>query len=953
MVETKVKEKSKGGEKSSSSFDFSKVRVYLFPILVIVIGIIGYKIRAATGQTKYFIDPDTFYHFEIYKLAIQEWIPKYYPLSDAPFGSVVKEPLGLYILPAILYKMFSAFGVDAIGVFKAWPPLVGFFSIIGIYLLGRKLHSEWAGIWAALAMMFSVAHWTRTFSGNARGDGPFLMFFIFSALFMFYYFESSDLRKKSLFGGLFIISGVLMLTVWNGSPFGLMVLLGFASLYVVVTFIFGKIDEVKKFVRDFYPAYLAILLIGYLLTFNGIVRVGGHIKFAFEVFLGLTLLTVLMLYGGKYLNYSDRTHRFGVVAVVTLLGITGAYLYVGPKLFSLMSGAYQSTQVYETVQELAKTTWEDVRRYYSVKGTDGLVFLLSLVGIAIVGFKFFKNTLNESDVKSDNLFMLVFYGLSVYLMWTAVRFLFLASGAVLLAFGILVGELFRIVESMQEKASTKALYAVLLILLFIPIPIVGANTTYKSAKVSRDAVTPSWEETLEWLRENTHEYDTATSWWDYGYWIESSLLGNRRASADGGHARDRDYIIARFLANDGNQSEVDFESWQLNYFIVWIQDWAKFNAISYLGGAITRTERDKSGMILPFNQKIGEKAYYSPYGIQFQIVEQDGKKVGIIIAGNQQGEPVQTVDLQTGEVIPGKGNFPYVVYVFPNYAVAVYHKVATSNFMKLAFGVPISTEARFVGKLRSNFQLVKSTNDLNTYKFTPFGIYKIEIYKNGSWESIPKLTPGEYKAKLYISAFGRDIKDATIKLRAYNGDKLMSEQVIAQNVNINHLNETPLEVELKLPNATRYQLVLIQKGPVGVLTEAPKVDGKITNPIRVFGDGQSGELELKAGFRKDYSNLGLYLRATVIYLVRTKGESRDDPNAAFEPHMDIIHYEKIADGLTTSDKVLEFKGEANFPVVIQPYIEKLKEKYGDRVEVRGIRVEPVFIADKEYVIYEG
>ena len=507
---------------------------------------------------------------------------------------------------------------------------------------------------------------------------------------------------------------------------------------------------------------------------------------------------------------------------------------------------------------------------------------------------------------------------------------------------------------MQEKVSTKALYATLLILLFIPIPIVGANTTYNSAKVSGEAVSSSWEETLKWLRENTNEYDTATSWWDYGYWIESSLLGNRRASADGGHARDRDYIIARFLANDGNHSEVDFESWQLNYFIAWIQDWAKFNAISYLGGAITRDERDNRGMILPFDQKIGENSYYSRYaGIQFHIIEQEGKKIGVIVAGNQQGEPVQTINMQTGEVIPGSGNFPYVVYVFSNYAVAVYYKVATSNFLKLAFGIPISSEAEFSGKLRSNFRIVKSTGDLSTYEFVPFGLYRIEIYENNTWKSVSKLIPGEYKARLYISAFGRDVKDAVIKLRAYDGDRLVSEQVVAQNVNIDHLNETPIEVSLEVPNATRYQLVLIQEGPVGVLTEAPKVNGRIVNPTRVLKDGQSGELELKAAFRKDYSDLALYLRATIIYLVRTQGENRDDPKAAFDPHMDIIHYEKVAGGLSTTNKELYFKGQAPFPEVIQPYIEELKKKYGDKVEIRGIRVESVFIADKEYILYEG
>ncbi|ALV62046.1 oligosaccharyl transferase [Thermococcus sp. 2319x1] len=952
MVKTKVKEKPKTESEKPSSLDFSKIRLYLFPIVVVIVAFIGYKIRAATGQTKYFIDPDTFYHFEIYKLAIKEWVPKYYPLADAPFGSLIGEPLGLYIIPALLYKLLSAFGFEVIKVFKMWPPLVGFFSIIGVYFLGRKLHSEWAGLWAALVMMFSVAHWTRTFSGNARGDGPFLMFFIYAVLFMFYYLEATEVRRKSLFGALFVLFGVLMLSVWNGSPFGLMVLLGFASLYVIVSFIFGKVEGVKRFAMEFYPAYLGILLVGYALTPSGIVRVGGHIKFAFEVFLGLALLTTIMLYGGGYLNYSDRKHRFGVVAVIVLLGFAGAYLYVGPKLFSLMSGAYQSTQVYETVQELAKTEWNDIQRYYSVKGTDGIIFLLSLVGIAIVAFRFLK-TLNQDKVDAKNLFLLIFYGLSVYLMWTAVRFLFLASGAVLLTFGILVGELFKIVENMQEKVSTKALYAFLLVLLFIPIPIVGANTTYNSAKVSGEAVSPSWEETLKWLRENTNEYDTATSWWDYGYWIESSLLGNRRASADGGHARDRDYIIARFLANDGSKSEVDFESWQLNYFIAWIQDWAKFNAISYLGGAITRTERDRSGMIIPFTQKIDDNAFYSPYGIQLQIVEQGGQKKAIIVAGNQQGEPVQAIIMQTGEVINGKGDFPYAAYVFPNYAVAVYYKVAASNFLKLAFGIPISSEADFAQKLLSNFRLVKNTGDLATYEFVPFGVYRIEVYKNDTWTSVSKLIPGEYKAKLYISAFGRDVKDATIKLRAYNGDKLISEQIIAQNVNIDHLNETPVEVSLKVPNATKYQLVLVQKGPVGALTEAPKLNGRLVSPIKVLNDGQSGELELRAGFRKDYSNLELYLRATVIYLIRTEGENRDDPKAAFEPHMDIIHYEKIAGGLSTSNRELHFKGQASFPEVIQPYIEKLKNEYGDKVEIMGVRVEPVFIADKEYIIYEG
>jgi len=65
----------------------------------------------------------------------------------------------------------------------------------------------------------------------------------------------------------------------------------------------------------------------------------------------------------------------------------------------------------------------------------------------------------------------------------------------------------------------------------------------------------------------------------------------------------------------------------------------------------------------------------------------------------------------------------------------------------------------------------------------------------------------------------------------------------------------------------------------------------------------------------------------------------------------IIHYEKIADNLKTTNKEITFKGNAEFPNIINPYIEELKKKYGDKLTIRGVRVEPVFIADKEYVIY--
>lgn len=949
MVKTREKIMKEAKARENSYLLFERIIKIAIPLVVLLTAYIGYHIRMQTAATRYFIDPDTFYHYEIYRLVIQEWLPKYYALAEPPVGSTIGEPLGLYIIPAVFYKVVSLFGITELSAFRMFPPLVGFLSIIAIYLLGRRLHSEWAGLWSALILSFLVGHFVRTFSGNARGDGLFMMFFLFASATMFHYLDEKRSPLKYAYGALFIILAVLSLAAWNGSPFGIMVLLGFGALTAIVLFVFGKIEEFKEFVKLYYPAYLLVLILGYALVPSGVVKVGGHIRFALEAFTGLLALTAVMLYGGRYLNYSDKTHRLAVVSAIILLGLVGARLYVGPKIWGLMSGAYQSTQVYETVQELARTTMADVTRYYSVRGSDSIVFVLSLAGFGVGIIRFLYGLFRKEEVNGKVIFMLLFYGMSVYLMMTAVRFLFLASAAVALLAGYLIGEAFQAVLNMNDKPSTKALYTFLLVLLLVPMPVAGAMYLNSSAKaMARDSVTASWEEALNWLKNNTHEYDTATSWWDYGYWIESSLLSNRRASADGGHARDRDHILALFLAGDGVKSEVDFESWELNYFLAWNQDWAKFNAISYLGGAITRDERDTVSMIIPF-QGSGN-TFTNPYfGGMLRI---EGNRVTVTL-GNNQYEPIQTVDFTTGQLIQGEGTLPYVAYIFQNYAILTYYKIATSNFLKLAFGIPLSSEENFTEKLLSNFRLVHSTGDLNTYEFQPFGIYRIEVMENGTWNVVSKLKPGEYRAKLYISAFGRDVKDGKILLRAYREGNKVYEEVIADNVNVDHTNETPVEVVMNVPEADHYELVLIQKGPVGVLTGQPKLNGEPVSPVHVMSDGESGELELRAGFRRDYENLELTLRVTFIYLVRSAGESNDDPGAAFEPHMDIVHYEPIASGLSTENRAIYVKVSAHLPEVIGPYTQKLQEEHGDRLTIRGIRVEPIFIGEKEYTLWEG
>ncbi|NJE76088.1 peptide transporter [Thermococcus sp. ES12] len=954
MVKTKVKEKrKKKGEKTSLPEYYQKFKTYGLPLIVLVLAYFGFKIRNVTSNYKTFLDPDTFFHYEMYRIAIHDWIPKYFAYADPPTGIKAGGYLGLYTIQAVFYKIVSVFGYDPLGAFKLWPPFVGAMTIIAVYLLGRKLHSNWAGLWASAFMMFSYANFSKTYSGNNRGEGPFMMFFLYAVFLLMIYLDEKEWNwRKVLSGALFLLMSILYMAAWTGSTFGVGILLLFAGVTAVVFFIFGKIDALKGFVRDFFPLYGLSLILGLALSYTGFIGIKWFLIFAIEAFIALSVLVAIMLYGERIgLNYSDRKHRFGTVAVIAIIGVLAVYGYFGKDLLKFLGSATQSNPLYQTVAELAKTDWNTIKAYYSVKTKDALIFILSAVGFIIVAARFVRKLARNDLTGHKEIFLVTYYIGSLYLLLLAVRFVFQASGAILLLAGVAIGEIFLFVEEMKESITTKALYAVLLMLLFLPLPLIGAqymNSIATNTAKSQGSVPSEWVNSLNWLRENSNPLDSATSWWDYGYWIESSLLSHRRSATDGGHAYDRRYIVADFFSHYGNESEQDFEAWELNYLIVWQQDIYKFNAISYLGGAITYGEYRKNPMfqLIP--------AQY------IQYVNESGKIVVYINTGKYAYQPVFTIDLTKGRIIQGRGDIPYVLYVFQGYGLLAYQKIAFSNFVRLAFHIPYSFEPWDAQKLFANFKPVHSDGGVSTYEFRPFAVYRIDKFENGTWKAFystlggGKLPLGEQRLRLWISAFGRDVKDATLIFEAYNGSVLVKREVLAEGVNMNHLNETPIEVNLTVPNATSYRFVLAQNGPLGVLDGPVYVNGKEVNPSYVLDEGQSGELKLTAAFREERT-VDLYLRASIVYYVAPNGKDIYQEKFYLEPHQDIVTYVPVKEGISVVAGDNHITVQASMPDgVFESYVQRLYQKYGeDKVVVVRKRVEPIFIAKKEYVIWEG
>lgn len=362
--------------------------------------------------------------------------------------------------------------------------------------------------------------------------------------------------------------------------------------------------------------------------------------------------------------------------------------------------------------------------------------------------------------------------------------------------------------------------------------------------------------------------------------------------------------------------------------------------------------------------------------------------------GNGYVVPEIVVDLIRGQVFKNKGQtYPFVLYIYPYrtsnnqlYPIGIiaYEKIAFSNYLQLGLGIPISLAGNDTAKLFANFKLeytgyngyVKRQGvydpSVRVYKFTPFAIYRIEAMENGTWTKVYDsinggglevksgnttlpLT-GEQKLKLYISAFGRDVKNGTLIFEAYNGTKLVDRQVLVEGLNIDHLNETPpVEVTVNIPQADKYRFVLLQEGPVGGVTNGPVyVNGKIANPSMPLKPGESGKIELTEAFEKGYTNVKFTLRGVVYYYVTPNGNDIYKPEFYLEPHMDIIGYIPVAelDKVQRGDNVIS--GQASVPKdFFDSYVQKLKKEYGNKVVIVSKRLEPIFLAQKEYMLWEG
>lgn len=910
MVKTKSENKKTSEESKKDKMSEMLNKYHIMLILAVIISIGAIYVRSLSMQEE-FLAYDVYYHFYNIKSFITEGFTNFHPLSNAPFGSQIGQSLGLYMVPVIIYKVIGIIGISTKDFFFMYPALIGGFSVLTTYLFTQEAFDKKTGLIAAIILAVSMAHLSRTKAGYFRGDPVFLAFFML-ALYTIQRFWRVNIKQrrniKYIWGGIATIAIFLSFIAWSGSRYGIGVIFLFLGIYNTYIYVRGNRKEIKDFSIHMYPITLGALILTYLSNFTGLTSIGfSMFRLSIIGLIGLAIYSGAMYYLLPNINElkfasSDLQRRAGVWLGVFIIGIVISWVYFGKNPFSvivnevssMMSAALGSTKVYETVQELAKTSWSDVKSYYSITKSinAGFWVILSLISIPIMIWNIIKD-----KKPRDNLLALVLYTTSIFFMYLAVRFLFLASIAVAIGSAIVIAKFYDKGISWFLSGTGKMSYArkiagiVIIALLVFP----SATAAYDNASNSQSPVINTWKSNLDYLREETPENSIAGSWWDYGYWIET--IGERRAVADGGHARDRDYMLARLFTGH----EIDVEQWQMDYFMVNLESMVmhptygggKFLAIEFLGN-----ERDsmqiKSLSDAPYVlfPRITNNTYAIQAGGSTLAMQVSGQRA-VVKAGQQNFTMVVRQVGPNTRLAQGKiGTF----IVKDRYSMLVSQKALNYLYTDLAL---------LNGIANANFQLVHTERgamsmgragnyptDIKTFKVRPFAISQIEQYNGTDWEGY-NATKNPEKYRMFISAFGRDIENADIMLESEN-----KTQVLKRNVNIDHKNETenPIEFTANLTADKDYKFYLEQKGPVGLWDDLPKIKTENWSSNRIKEGDYEATITVDAHVRKDFIG--------------------EDVNAAIRGTIDnkIVYYDIIKEDITVDNGEIETTFNANINV---------------------------------------
>lgn len=616
--------KASGGTRKFFSWRYS-YELFLLPIIWLTWSIRTRNLENLSG--KYLIGLDPYYYFRLARELLENGsLPAIDAMRVFPFGKELSFNLFPYFL-AFWNKLLNIFGAYSLEYTSIiYTPALTAMSVVFLYLFLKNVFDKRVALLGSLILIVSPAYLFRTIAGFSDHEALF-MFFMFLALWLF-----SEIKvRKKFYSKLSFAAGsgfttFLAATTWSATP--------------ILTIPIGGYILMELFWSNKKKSYLTLYSVWFAAFFLPLAVARGSDGFRE---LGLVLPAFAIASFGAYLILEKRKVKLKVPNSLLAIGTVGIVGSVLAQLLGLinfgalwrtaLTPAEGSGRVADTISEIISGTavfnqfgWfavlallgASMAAYYGFEneskkpklflgvttflvggailfsGQSIAVNILLLLVFAISLIAAYTATKSFSKSKNHLAVILVFMFLfTAYLTNTGARFLFTFAPAVAMLSSYAVFKTAEIPPKQYRK-----LIGLALVLLVAALLYSDYQDTIAQAQRTGSGLPGQWEDTFNWVRENTEEGAGIAHWWDYGYWTQA--IGERPSIADGGtHGEYMLYLLGRYGMTGQTREEAltYFNTHNISYVIYSREEIGKYWAFSHIG---SNKELDRESTIGSF-----------------------------------------------------------------------------------------------------------------------------------------------------------------------------------------------------------------------------------------------------------------------------------------------------------------------------------------------------------------
>jgi dolichyl-diphosphooligosaccharide--protein glycosyltransferase len=549
-------------------------------IILSLIYIVAFMLRVAPAQYGVYLNEyDPYIHYYqaqwIYERGLKgfyDWFNWkndtlfWYP-NGRSFGNTAQP--GVPFTGAFIYMLITSLGFhpSMLSVVTLIPVVFSSFTIVALYLLGREIHSEGAGLIAGLVYAVAPSVIQRSTYGFFDNDPIASPFIILS-----FYFFIKAYKRGSLLNA--IISGLLLgyvVFIWGAYVY----VINLPGLFVIVAMILGK------YTRQLGYSYLTAMGLA-LLAVEQVPRTSVFLKSGTSIitWVALAMIVIYELIYRTELMTRKTILKIGIVgvlafAIIIMLQSVGVIIPLSGKFIVALNPFYREaatpvTAWFESVGEHVTATW-----YVFFLDLNVLVFFIPL-GFYIM--------LRRGSL--DDIFMFVFGISAMHVASSMVRLTMFSVPALAVVGGVgfssTVSSYFNMMNRPIFKKRGKmpeidrSIISIIIISLMIvlilstavaPYTFASANQPQAIVAAEGGSFNTDWPAALAWMKANLPKNSVVASWWDYGYWITVNTGLPSLADNANMNFTQVQLIAKAFMSNETTALEI-FKRFHADYVVV-------------------------------------------------------------------------------------------------------------------------------------------------------------------------------------------------------------------------------------------------------------------------------------------------------------------------------------------------------------------------------------------------